>query len=145
MKKDLIDCQLIALDFSTEMIKRAKKTRKKFKDFDINILKENVFTNLIPDNCADYVISGFGLKTFDKEQLVQLAAEIGRILKKGGEFSLVDVSVPGHKFLRNTYLFYLKNIIPLLGKLFLGNPETYKMLGIYTQEFENSQKVAEIF
>jgi len=145
LKKDLIDCQLIALDFSTEMIKRAKKTRKKFKGFDINILEENVFTNSIPDNSADYVISGFGLKTFNDEQLQQLSIEIERILKSGGKFSLIDVSVPQNKLLQRIYMFYLKHIIPLLGKLFLGNPETYKMLGIYTQEFENSQKVAEIF
>ena len=42
-------------------------------------------------------------------------------------------------------MFYLKNIIPILGKVFLGSPETYKMLDVYTEEFENSKNVYRIF
>ena len=145
LKQNLSDCQLIGLDFSSEMIKRAKKTKRKFKKHQIQILEENVFSNSIPDNSVDYVISGFGLKTFNEEQLAQLAAEVKRMLKKGGEFSLIDVSVPNQKTLRTFYMFYLKNIIPILGWLFLGNPENYKMLGVYTEKFVNSRKVAEIF
>jgi len=43
------------------------------------------------------------------------------------------------------YESYLKNIIPVLGKLFLGNPNTYKMLGIYTEAYGNSKNVFKIF
>lgn len=42
-------------------------------------------------------------------------------------------------------MFYLKRVIPLIGKLFLGNPENYKMLGIYTQKYKNSKKLYHIF
>jgi ubiquinone/menaquinone biosynthesis C-methylase UbiE len=70
------------------------------------------------------VISGFGLKTFNDKQLVQLANEIDRILKPNGKFSLIDVSVPKIRILKPFYMFYLKNIIPILGKVFLGSPET---------------------
>lgn len=42
-------------------------------------------------------------------------------------------------------MFYLKKIIPILGNLFLGSPETYKMLGVYTEEFGNSRNVYQIF
>ncbi len=139
------DSKLISLDFSTEMINRAKKNKEKINNYDIEILKENVFKNSIKDQTADYVISGFGLKTFNDNQLEKLADEIHRILKPNGKFSLVDVSVPKSSILKPFYLFYLKNIIPLLGKVFLGSPETYKMLGVYTQEFVNSKNVEKIF
>ncbi len=43
------------------------------------------------------------------------------------------------------YLFYLKRVIPKLGKLFLGNPETYRMLGVYTELFKNSQQARKTF
>ncbi|WP_396598116.1 class I SAM-dependent methyltransferase [Dokdonia sp. R86516] len=68
-----------------------------------------------------------------------------RILKPSGKFSLIDVSVPKIRILKPFYMFYLKNIIPILGKVFLGSPETYKILGIYTQEFGNSKNVYGIF
>ncbi|UPS90854.1 class I SAM-dependent methyltransferase [Bizionia sp. M204] len=145
LKKSDKNSKLIGLDFSTEMINRAEKNKGKFEKSKIEILKENVFENSIANETADFVISGFGLKTFNDEQLGKLANEIDRILKPNGKFSLIDVSVPNSKFLKPFYMFYLKNIIPILGKLFLGSPETYRMLGVYTEEFGNSKNVHRIF
>lgn len=137
--------KLIGLDFSSEMIHHAEKRKEKFKNPSISILKENVFNNSIKSETADYVISGFGLKTFNDKQLKDLAIEVNRILKPDGQFSLIDVSVPKNKLLKFFYMFYLKRVIPLIGKLFLGNPENYKMLGIYTQKYKNSKKLYHIF
>ena len=139
------DSTLIGIDFSSEMIDRAKMNQKNYNDHNIKVLKENIFDNSIAAHTVDYVISGFGLKTFDTKQLEKLAYEINRMLKVGGTFSLIDVSIPGAKLLRPFYMFYLKKIIPVLGLLFLGNPNTYKMLGIYTQRFKNARTVARIF
>jgi len=72
-----------------------------------------------------------------EQQLKRLAAEFWRILKPGGQIALVEVSKPKQVFLRFFYLFYLKYVIPVLGKICLGNPETYRMLGVYTVRFEN--------
>jgi len=106
--------KLIALDFSKEMIKKANQNKLKYKKQSIEIRKENVFANGIKNESADYVISGFGLKTFNENQLKKLAIEINRILKQNGEFSLIDVSVPEGKLLKIGYMFYLKKIIPIL-------------------------------
>ena len=145
LKKENENSRLIGLDFSSEMIKRAKMNRLIFKQNNIEILRENVFANSIKNQCADYVVSGFGLKTFNDDQLEQLANQIERILKPNGKFSLIDVSVPRNKLLRIVFMFYLKKVIPILGKVFLGSPQTYRMLGIYTQEFSNSKNVLRIF
>ena len=93
---------------------------------------------------ADTVVSAFGIKTFSDEQKAILASEIWRILKPNGTFSLIEVSVPSNAFLKPLYMFYLKTIIPLIGSIFLGNPENYKMLGVYTEKFGNCQKMKEI-
>ena len=145
LKKMDNESKLIGLDFSTEMINRAKKNKKKFEKSTIEILKENVFENSIANETADFVVSGFGLKTFNDEQLKKLAIEINRILKPNGKFSLIEVSVPNSTFLKPFFMFYLKHVIPVLGKLFLGSPDTYKMLGVYTAEFGNSKNVYQIF
>lgn len=145
LKKSDKNSKLIGLDFSTEMINRAEKNKRKFEKSTIKVLKENVFQNSIENGTADFVISGFGLKTFNDEQLGELSNEINRILKPNGKFSLIDVSVPKSKILKPFYMFYLKNIIPILGKVFLGSPETYKMLGVYTEEFGNSKNTYRIF
>lgn len=145
LKKSDKNSKLIGLDFSTEMINKAEKNKLNFNGSKIEILKENVFENSIKNESADVVISGFGLKTFNDKQLIALANEICRILKTNGQFSLIDISVPKNSFLKPFFMFYLKKVIPVLGKLFLGNPETYKMLGVYTEGFGNAKNVFEIF
>ena len=127
------------------MVKKAETRKAKYQDRHIEVLRENVFQNSIETESADCVISGFGLKTFNEAQLDQLAQEIGRILKPGGRFSLIDVSIPRNSVLKGFYMFYLKRVIPVLGKLFLGNPETYRMLGVYTEAFQNARQVEAIF
>lgn len=137
--------QLIALDVSGEMIKHAKTRALKFKNRKIKILKQDVFKNSIAPNSADCIISGFGLKTFSHEQLQSLAKEVHKMLKPGGQFSFIDISVPKNPVLRGIFMFYLKRIIPLLGRLFLGNPSVYRMLGTYTERFQNAEKTLQIF
>ena len=66
-----------------------------------------------------------------------VAREIERILKQSGTFSLVEISVPNSKMLRIPYMAYLRFCIPLVGKIFLGNPDNYRLLWAYTERFEN--------
>ena len=139
------ETEIIALDFSGEMVKHAKNRIASLKSQSITVLKEDVFNNSIASSCADSVVSGFGLKTFSEEQLNDLAKQIHRILKPNGTFSLIDVSVPSGKILKFFYLFYLKRIIPVLGWLFLGKVSTYKMLGVYTEKFQNAQRTKQLF
>lgn len=34
-------------------------------------------------------------------------------------------------------MFYLNSVIPWICRVFLGNPANYRMLGVYTQAFQN--------
>ncbi len=136
---------LTVLDFSEGMLKYAKqKNTVKFNN-DINILHQDILQNKLPDNHFDFVTCAFGLKTFSIEQLEKLAIETKRILKKDGQFSFVEVSKPNNMILKSFYGFYLGKIIPVLGKLLLGNPEEYKMLWKYTNKFENAKIARKIF
>jgi ubiquinone/menaquinone biosynthesis methyltransferase len=134
-----------ALDFSTEMLKSAKNKSKKYYKNEVILLQQDVLENELLSNKYDFVICAFGLKTFDNKQLEILAKETKRILKIGGQFSFIEVSKPEPKILIFLYRFYLGKIIPILGKLLLGNPNEYKMLWKYTDKFENAKKATEIF
>lgn len=137
--------QIIALDFSEEMVKRATKRKEKYNYKNIKILEENIFNNSIKSSSADCVISTFGLKTFTTEQIESFAVEINRILKPGGRFSLVDVSVPPNRIIRFFYILYLKKAIPFFAYLFRINSQSYSMLGYYTENYGNSKEVEQIF
>lgn len=135
--------RLIGLDLSQAMLAGAEKRKANFSPLEITLVKENALHNTLPDASADCVISGFGLKTFSDEQKFLLAREIKRLLKPGGTFSLIEVSVPTGWWLEGLYMFYLKNLIPVIGQLLLGNPQNYRMLGVYTEKMKNCQKMGE--
>ncbi|MDR2205869.1 MAG: class I SAM-dependent methyltransferase [Flavobacteriaceae bacterium] len=145
VKHKLPNSNLTVLDFSEEMLKYAKrKSKEKFND-EILILQQDILQNQLTANHYDFVICAFGLKTFNREQLEIFAQEIKRILKVGGQFSFIEISKPSHKILKTLYGFYLGKIIPILGKLLLGDPKEYKMLWKYTDQFENAKNANDIF
>lgn len=145
VKHKFPNAKLTALDFSTGMLKNAKRKSKQYFKNEVTILQQDVLQNDLPNNHYDIVICAFGLKTFDNEQLEILAKETQRILKKGGQFSFIEVSKPENRILRVLYRFYLGQTIPILGKLLLGNPTEYKMLWTYTDKFRNAKNATETF
>lgn len=145
LKQNFPNSTFSALDFSEEMISQSKnKGNKVFKN-QLNLLCEDVLQSNLEANSFDIISCAYGLKTFNEEQLEVLAKEISRILKPNGKFSFVEVSKPKNNFLYYPYKLYLSKIIPVLGKLFLGNPSDYKMLWIYTENFGNCDGVKKIF
>lgn len=144
-KKKIPNSNLTVLDFSEGMLKYAKqKSKMKFKN-EISILQQDILNNELQSNYYDFVTCAFGLKTFNAEQINILATETKRILKPGGQFSFIEVSKPENKILKVFYGFYLGQVIPVLGRLLLGNPEEYKMLWKYTDKFKNAKQATEIF
>jgi ubiquinone/menaquinone biosynthesis methyltransferase len=136
--------RLVALDLSRGMLAGAERRRRKLRGLDITLDRQNALSNSLADDSADCVISAFGVKTFSDEQKALLASEIRRILKPGGRFSLIEVSVPRGRVLRGLYMFYLKRLIPLIGAAFLGNPDNYRMLGVYTERFGDSRTMRDL-
>jgi ubiquinone/menaquinone biosynthesis methyltransferase len=135
LDKRFTKTEIIGVDISPMMLARAAKNVSKYS-FQISLQQEDVLSNTIPDNSADFIVSSFGLKTFNEEQQSLLADEVARILKPGGVFSFIEISVP-QNVLRPLYMFYLKQVIPVIGTLFQGNADNYRMLGTYTSKFKD--------
>lgn len=131
---------IVGVDFSKVMCARQSKRFPK-----ATVLCENVLKLSLPDQSVDMVASAFGLKTFNEDQLEQFARELFRILKAGGMASLVEISVPERFWFKGLYLFYISNVIPLLGRIFLRDVDCYRMLGIYTRAFGGCQRFASVF
>ena len=136
---------LSALDFSEEMVKKAQQKNRLYFGNRVRVLQQNVLASELPGSHYDIVICAFGLKTFNEEQLTQLAIEVARILKPGGQFSFVEVSKPPGRMLQSCYKLYIGSVIPVLGRLLLGNPAEYRMLWHYTEKFVSTERVVQLF
>ncbi|GAB3652856.1 class I SAM-dependent methyltransferase [Echinicola sediminis] len=133
--------QLFAVDISDAMNQKADVNKKRLKAENVTIVNANVLDNGFPAASADFIISTFGVKTFSREQNKILAKEIYRLLKPKGTFSLVEISKPTGWILGSIYMFYLKFVIPIIGRLFNGNSADYRMLGRYCEQFQNCREL----
>ena len=130
---------VLGVDLSPEMARRGRRRWP----FSVDVLVHDVLDWTPDDASADIVVSSFGLKTFDPEQQQRLAHVVARLLRPGGAYSFIEISVPSFPPLRAAYLFYLKRVIPVIGRMLLGNPDCYRMLGTYTEAFGNASHFAD--
>ncbi len=135
---------VVSVDFSKVMAERQVRRGNRLR-LPVDIRCENALECSIADGSIDRVVGAFGLKTLDTDATRRFALEIHRILRPGGRISLVEISHPEGWWLAGVYRWYVGHAIPLVGKVFLGDVECYRMLGVYTREFGSCDRVVALF
>ncbi|MGL4238721.1 class I SAM-dependent methyltransferase [Tabrizicola sp.] len=134
---------ITALDISQRMhLDAVDRLHRHYSD-KITHLEANALENDLPSEHADLLVSTFGLKTFNPDQQSILAHQIARILKPGGQFSLIEASDPKGWILRPFYRFYLDRVLPLVERFVLNGAHDFSMIGTYTRNFGSSSHMAE--
>jgi len=130
--------EITAVDISSGMHERAMTRLHDMRVHKIGFVRDDILNSDLPDGQADYIISTFGLKTFNSEQHEKLAKLIATKLKSGGVFSLIEASDPKGWIFRSLYLFHLKRFLPFIEKVFLRGATDFKMIGTYSTNFGDS-------
>lgn len=131
------DTVIRGVDISQGMNERASRQITDHPEWDVAVLQADALDSGIPGGSADFIVSSFGLKTFSESQQQRLAAETARILRPGGQFSFVEISCPANP-LRLPFMFYLKHLVPVIGRVFMRDDVSYRMLGQYTERYGNA-------
>lgn len=126
---------ITALDISRRMhFEAVERLHSRYSDR-ITHLEANALQTDLPSDHADLLVSTFGLKTFNPEQQTILAHQIARVLKPGGQFSLIEASDPKGWLLRPFYRFYLDRALPQIERFVLNGAHDFSMIGTYTRNF----------
>ena len=126
---------ITAVDISSGMHQRALERLHHHRAHRITFVEDDILASALPDASVDFVVSTFGLKTFNPEQHARLARLIARSLRPGGVFSLIEASDPKGWILRPLYLFHLKVVLPLIERVFLAGAQDFMMIGTYSTNF----------
>ena len=126
---------ITAIDISSGMHERALKRLHMNREFEVSFIQDDVLQSQLPPQSADFLISTFGLKTFNGEQLEKLADLIAHVLKPGGQFALIEASDPKGWWLRPLYLFHLRRVLPLIERVFLRGAQDFAHIGQYSVRF----------
>jgi demethylmenaquinone methyltransferase/2-methoxy-6-polyprenyl-1,4-benzoquinol methylase len=89
------------------------------------------------NNTFDAITVAFGVRNFENLELG--LSEILRVLKPGGQFVVLETSVPEKFPFKQGYYFYTKMILPLIGKLFSKDKVAYKYLSDSAAKFPHGK------
>jgi ubiquinone/menaquinone biosynthesis C-methylase UbiE len=136
--------RIVAVDISRGMHERAMQRLHAMRADYVEFIEDDVLASDLADESADFIVSTFGLKTFNPGQHRRLAALTSRVLKPGGRFAYIEASDPKGWLLRPLYLFHLKVVLPVIERLFLRGAQDFAMIGTYSTNFGDASEFADM-
>ena len=89
------------------------------------------------DGTFDVVTISFGIRNMVDVGLA--LCEMLRVLRPGGRALVLEFSLPRSRLTRSVYLFYLRHILPRLGRALSGNSEAYRYLNRTIETFPDGE------
>lgn len=127
--------EVTGLDFCGEMLELAKKKGVK------NLIRGDILNLPLEDEKFDAVTISFGVRNLtDRARGLR---EMRRVLRTGGWLYVLEFSQPW-MVLRPFYFFYLRNVMPLLAKIFGGEAEAYRYLASSIKTFPAREELKKI-
>jgi demethylmenaquinone methyltransferase/2-methoxy-6-polyprenyl-1,4-benzoquinol methylase len=122
--------RVTGVDFTTEMLQVAAARAVQQS---ISWLHGDALQLPFPDNSFDVVSVGYGLRNLaDIERGLR---EAWRVLRPGGRFLSLDFGKPEAAILRSMYFGYLRTVLPVLGRLYCGDPDTHGYILASLEEY----------
>ncbi len=127
LKRKKPGVSVFGLDFSTGMLMLAReKINPEAETARLHLAAGNALALPFKDNTFDAVTIAFGIRNIN-DKLSALKA-FHNSLKHGGMLLILELNTPKKGLLLNSYLFYFKKILPLIGWFFSKNLEAYQYL-----------------
>jgi len=129
---------VIGVDFSGAMLLLAKeKIRHHAADEPIGLARGDAARIPLKDHSVDAVTIAFGIRNVQDPG--QAFREIARVLKQEGKVAILEFSLPRAPIVRGLYLWYFRNILPLIGRLVSRHPSAYTYLPESVEAFPSPE------
>ena len=121
-------------DLSEEMLARGREKIEKLGVGDVVSLHTgDAMQSPQADNSADVITISFGIRNV--EDVPTALADMRRALVPGGKLLILECSLPENTFIRKSYLFYFRKILPRLGGWVSGDSYAYNYLNKTVETF----------
>ncbi|MGD9651142.1 MAG: bifunctional demethylmenaquinone methyltransferase/2-methoxy-6-polyprenyl-1,4-benzoquinol methylase UbiE [Candidatus Dadabacteria bacterium] len=138
----LPEARVFGVDPSSEMLLLARrKIVSRGLSERISLARSRAEELPFKDGSFDAVTIAFGIRNTVDPALS--LSEMRRVLRPGGKAAVLEFAIPRQKLFAPLYLFYFKNILPLVGSLF-GTKSEYKYLSDSTSAFPQREKFLDL-
>ena len=134
---------LIGTDISEGMMNVGREKIKKEGLTDkITFVKEDTSSLSFNDESFDAVTVAFGIRNF--EQLDTCLKEMCRVLRKGGQLVILELTTPGKFPMKQLFTIYSTIIIPAVGRFLSKDKSAYKYLPRTIEAFPQGEVMQEV-
>lgn len=137
------DCEGYLLDFCPEMLECARlKAEKLPSPPKVAFITADACSIPLENNSIDCISIAYGIRNVkDPHRCFQ---EAYRVLKPGGTLGILELTQPETPFLKGIHRFYLKFILPTLGKIFTKDKKAYQYLCSSIQDFVKPAQILDL-
>ena len=131
---------IVGIDISKNMLKVAKLKLNKIKldDTKIEFIHGDAENLPMGDNSYDHICIAFGFRNLGDYNLA--LKEFYRVLKPGGQLSILEFSQSKIKLFNFIFQFYFNKILPRLAS-FISRADAYRYLPESVRYFPNQSKI----
>lgn len=108
----------------------------------INFRKEDCENLSFSDNTFDAVTVAYGIRNF--AHLEKGLAEMLRVLRKGGQLLIVELTAPRRFPMKQLFWLYSHIIIPIMGRIVSGDSKAYTYLPATMEVFPQGEQMQQI-
>lgn len=135
--------KVTGLDISVGMLEKGREKMKKQKLDHIIVMQEGDSEHIpFADNSFDAITVGFGVRNF--ENLEKGLAEMLRVLRHGKMAVMLEFSKPKKFPVKQSFNFYSKRIIPIIGRTVSKDKAAYTYLPESVEAFPEGKEFTDI-
>ena len=133
----MFEARVVGADFTQEMLQVAATRTQR-----VRWIRADALRLPFDDNSFDVVSVGYGLRNLaDVEAGLR---EMLRVLRPGGKLLSLDFGKPENGWLRSLYFGYLRKVLPVLGRLYCGDPDTHGYILVSLQNYGAQRGIKEL-
>src|SRR5262249_51697808 len=119
--------RVIGVDFAAAMLRvgRQKLARRRL-DNRVTLVRGDATRIPVADGSVDAITIAFGIRNV--EQVALACADMHRALRPGGRLAILEFAVPTTPGLSTIYLWYLRRVLPRIGRLVSRHNAAYGYL-----------------
>ncbi len=134
---------IVGIDISEKMMEIGRqKIHNLGLDDTITLIKDDCMNISFEDESFDAVTAAFGIRNFS--DLDKGLREMHRILRKGGQLSIIELTTPVTFPMKQLFWLYSHALLPLYGRMISRDKEAYSYLTRTIEAFPQGEKMKEI-
>jgi demethylmenaquinone methyltransferase/2-methoxy-6-polyprenyl-1,4-benzoquinol methylase len=114
--------QVVGADFTLPMLAVARRRRSR-RESRISLVQADALALPFRDGSFDAITIAYGLRNIAEPE--RALSEMRRVLAPGGRLAVLDFGKPSNRGVNAIYQAFLRTMMPAVGWIFHGDPETY--------------------